>query len=133
MEFPKFILQKDWFLETELLGIKSKTLIYKSGQEFTANTDGQYHIIFGGWSENTPNVGGRMILDIEQMRLATDGPDDLLFKEIITNPVEIKISEISEDDEDIVRNWRIQLDVKTSKKKLKEIERMINEKVLPLI
>jgi hypothetical protein len=74
-----------------------------------------------------------MILDIEQMRLATDGPDELLFKEIITNPVEIKISEISEDDEDIVRNWRIQLDVKTSKKKLKEIERMINEKVLPLI
>jgi hypothetical protein len=132
MEFPKFILQKDWFLETELLGIKNKVLIYSTGQEIQSTPDGEYHLIWGGWTDQNPNVGGRMILSLEQMRSATDG-GELIFKEIETNPIEIKISEISEEDEDIVRSWRIQLDVKTTRKKLKEVERAINDRILPLL
>jgi hypothetical protein len=47
--------------------------------------------------------------------------------------IEIKVEEVSDDDEEIIKNWRIQLDVKTSRKKLKEIEKIINEKVKELL
>ena len=43
--------------------------------------------------------------------------------------IELKTSLIEQDEEDIVKRWRIQLDVKTSMKKLKEIESFIKENV----
>jgi hypothetical protein len=46
---------------------------------------------------------------------------------------EIIIEEIPEDDDILVRNWRIQLDVKTTKKKLKEVQRIIEEHVKPIL
>ena len=49
------------------------------------------------------------------------------------NEIEIIIEEIPDDDDILVRNWRIQLDVKTTRKKLKEIQKIIEEKVKPLI
>jgi hypothetical protein len=74
-----------------------------------------------------------MILDEGKMRLATDG-DGLLFEAIDESPdLEIIIEEVPDDDDILVRNWRIQLDVKTTRKKLKEIEKIINEKVKPLL
>lgn len=47
--------------------------------------------------------------------------------------VEIKTSLVDENEEDIVRNWRIQLDVKTSMRKLKEIEAFIKENVSSML
>ncbi len=47
--------------------------------------------------------------------------------------IEIKVEEVSDNDEEIIKNWRIQLDVKTSRKKLKEIEKIINEKVKEIL
>jgi hypothetical protein len=38
-----------------------------------------------------------------------------------------------DDDEEIIKNWRIQLDVKTSRRKLKEIEKIINQKVKEIL
>ena len=58
--------------------------------------------------------------------------DELLSKsEIFEKLPELKLDvrEITEDDENKVGNWRIQLDVKTSRKKLKEIEKFIRENV----
>jgi len=46
---------------------------------------------------------------------------------------EIIIEEIPEDDDILVRNWRIQLDVKTTRKKLKEVQRIIEEQVKPIL
>lgn len=31
MKNPKFILKKYWYLETNILGVKNKTLIFTSG------------------------------------------------------------------------------------------------------
>ena len=41
--------------------------------------------------------------------------------------IKLNIKEIHQDEEDKIGNWRIQLDVKTSRKKLKEIEKFIRE------
>ena len=133
MTFSNFKLKKDWYLETDILGIKNKTLIFTKNQLFSPNESGEYHIVYGGWTENTPNVGGRMILDESQMMSANDNGEILFEKVNQTVDITIKIDEISEEDENSIRNWRIQLDVKTSRKKLKEIERVINEKVIPIL
>ena len=47
--------------------------------------------------------------------------------------IELNIKEISTNEEDIVRNYRIQLDVKTSSKKLKEIEKVFKEVVSSIL
>ena len=133
MYFPKFRLKKDWYIEVDILGIKNKTLILTEGQVFEVESDNNYHIIYGGWSEKSTNVGGRMILDEEKMRLANDG-DELLFEAIDEKPdLELIIEEVPDDDDILVRNWRIQLDVKTTKSKLKEVQRIIEEHVRPIL
>ena len=58
---------------------------------------------------------------------------DILEEVIEDNDLEIIIEEIPEDDDILVRNWRIQLDVKTTRKKLKEIEKAVNEHIKPLL
>lgn len=58
--------------------------------------------------------------------------EDLLSKpELFEELLELKLDvrEITEDDDNKIGNWRIQLDVKTSRKKLKEIEKFIRENV----
>jgi hypothetical protein len=58
--------------------------------------------------------------------------DELLSKpELFECLVDIKlnVTQVSEDDENKIGNWRIQLDVKTSRKKLKEIEKFLKETV----
>ena len=62
----------------------------------------------------------------------TYSKDELLSKpEIFEELPELKLDvrEITEDDENKIGNWRIQLDVKTSRKKLKEIEKFLRETV----
>lgn len=124
MKSPKFILKKDWYLETNILGVKNKTLIFTEGQEFVADENGKYHIIYDG---------AKMILDEEEMRLANDN-GELLFNEIQEKEdLNLIIEEVPEDDDEQVKRWRIQLDVTTTRKKLKEIEKIVNEKVKEIL
>lgn len=133
MKTPKFILKEDWYLETDILGIKNKTLIFTKGQEFKSNTDGNYELTYGGWSENTPNVGGRMILSEDEMRNANN--EGVLLFDVIEwkEELEIIVEQIPDNDDELVRRWRIQLDVTTTRKKLKEIEQIVNEKVREIL
>lgn len=62
--------------------------------------------------------------------------EDLLAKPNYFKPIEeleLVINEINEDEEDKIGNWRIQLDVKTSKRKLKEIEKVVKEVISGLL
>jgi hypothetical protein len=129
MIFPKFTLKEDWFIETDFLGIKNKQLICTKDQVFESNEKGEYHIIYGGWSEENPKVGGRMILNEEQMKSSD------IFEKIPeeSDGFEIIIEEIPDDDDNLVRNWRIQLDVKTTRKKLKEVQQLIEEHIRPIL
>ena len=66
--------------------------------------------------------GGKMLLDEEEMRAANDN-GELLFDEVQEKEeLNIIIEEVPEDDDTQVKRWRIQLDVTTTRKKLKEIE-----------
>lgn len=60
---------------------------------------------------------------------------DILFKPETFERVELElnVSLIEEDEEDIIKNWRIQLDVKTSMKKLKEIEKVVKETISSML
>ena len=115
MYFPKFKLKKDFEVESEFGGVKTKQKIFEKGKEFTTS-DGKYIIYL-------PNEELEFTLD--QMRDSKkDG--DFLFEEV-KSEYDLIIEEISDDDENLVSNWRIQFDVKTTRKKLKEFERIFNE------
>ena len=131
--FPTFKLKKDWFIETDILGIKNKTLLFSEGYQFKPTETGEYHIIHGGWSEQTPNVGGRMILTIEEMRESKEVDDEPLFQEVVENELKMTINEISPEDEEVVKSWRIQLDIKTTQSKLKQIQKALEKEIKSII
>jgi|688.fasta_scaffold460717_2 hypothetical protein len=124
MNNPKFILNQDWTYETEFLGSKSIKTLYKKGEIFESNEDGKYQIIIP--------TGEITLIDLEGIRSIKIN-DNLIFDEESEEEFEIIIEEVLEDDENIVKNWRIQLDVKTTRKKLKEIEKIINKMVKPIL
>jgi hypothetical protein len=120
MEYPKFKLNKDWNIESDFAGIKNKILIFSEGHTFEANEEGLYII---EW------IGGKMSFTEDQMRLNKE----LFTPEEIRDDIEIHIEEVSEDDSILVRNWRIQLDVKTTRKKLKEVQQLIEKHIRPIL
>lgn len=126
MNFPKFKLKEDWYIETKLLNQVTKELIFEKGNLFETET-GIYDIVW---------PGGKMSLTEKMIRESKDGGGDFMFEEI---PVEIKeevrmtVEEIPDSEENAVKNWRIQLDVKTTRAKLREVEKIINEMVKPIL
>ena len=78
--------------------------------------------------------GGSIILDYQGIKEAKqDG--NILFEEVKENKpqLELVIQEVPDNDENLIGNWRIQLDVKTTRKKLKEIEKAFREVVSDII
>jgi hypothetical protein len=134
MNFPKFLLKNDWYVESKILNQVTKELLFEKGRIFESET-GIYDIICGGWSESN-KIGSRMQLTEKMMREAQDGDKGLMFEEI---PVEVKeeivmsVEEIPDSEENEIKNWRIQLDVKTTRSKLREVEKIINEMVKPIL
>jgi hypothetical protein len=126
MNFPKFLLKEDWYIETKLLSQVNKELVFEKGHVFESE-NGIYDIV---WS------GGKMSLTEKMMKEAQDEDKNSMFEEI---PVEVKeevkmtVEEIPDSEEYAVKNWRIQLDVKTTRAKLREVEKIINEMVKPIL
>jgi len=126
MNFPKFLLKEDWYIETKLLSQVTKELVFEKGHVFESE-NGIYDIV---WS------GGKMSLTEKMMKEAQDEDKNSMFEEI---PVEVKeevkmtVEEIPDSEEYAVKNWRIQLDVKTTRAKLREVEKIINEMVKPIL
>jgi hypothetical protein len=113
----KFKLKEDWTYETTFLGKTVSKILYKEGHIFESNSDGNYEVI--------QPTGEITLLTKEVM-------GDFTFLERLvekSNDYEIIIEEISDDDDNLIRNWRIQLDVKTTRKKLKEFEKNFRESV----
>ena len=60
--------------------------------------------------------------------------NEFIFDEVLeVKEFEILIEELPDDDDTLVQSWRIQLDVKTTKSKLKEVQRIIEEHVRPIL
>lgn len=130
---PDFKLKEDWFIQTDILGIKNRTLLFSSGHVFKPTEEGEYHIIHGGWTQENPNVGARMILSVDEMRSSKDDLGNPLFQELTNDSLKMNIEEINDGDEDLVKNWRIQLDVKTSMKKLKKIQVILEKEIKEIL
>jgi hypothetical protein len=126
MNFPKFTLKEDWYIETKLLNQVTKELVFEKDYIFESET-GIYDIV---WS------GGKMSLSEKMMREAEDENKNPMFDEIsveVKEEVKMTVEEIPDSEEYAVRNWRIQLDVKTTRAKLREVEKIINEMVKPIL
>lgn len=47
--------------------------------------------------------------------------------ELFTEELDVKISVLDDEDEDVIKNYRLQLDVKTSQRKVREIESFLRK------
>jgi hypothetical protein len=126
MNFPKFLLKEDWYIETKLLSQVNKELVFEKGHVFESE-NGIYDIV---WS------GGKMSLTEKMMRESEDENKNPMFEEIpleVKEEIKMTVEEIPDSEEYAVKNWRIQLDVKTTRAKLREVEKIINEMVKPIL
>jgi len=108
--FMKFRLIKDLITNTGFEEIK----LYDKGTIFTPNDEGNY--------EFTSPDG----------KIKIQSKEDLLDKNNLFEylpEIELKVKELEIEEDDIVKNYRIQLDIKTSFRKLKEIEKFLKENV----
>ncbi len=114
----KFKLKEDWIHESTFLGKKVSKKMYDKGHIFEP-VDETYEIIH--------HTGEIFKLTESEMKSFD------ILEEVKEEEFEIIIEEVPEDDDILVRNWRIQLDVKTTRKKLKEVQRIIEEQVKPIL
>jgi hypothetical protein len=113
----KYRLTNDWLVEDFFDKIK----IYDQGHVFEPNEDGKYEI--------KGSNGSFTMLTSSQMDEARDKDGNPMFERIEELPIEsFEIEEAPEEDM-VVKKWRIQLDVKTTKKKLENIQKMIQENI----
>jgi hypothetical protein len=123
---PKFILKEDMVIK--IPGMTKDIKLFDKGKIFESNENNEYVIEM---------MGGTQILTEDKMREAVDQDGNLLFDIVQEEPVEqdldIIVEEIPDDDDEQVKRWRIQLDVTTTRKKLKEIEKFVNENVKKLL
>ena len=118
-----FRLKKDWYIEDFF----DKTKIYEAGHIFYPDDDGKYTI------ENPIN-SGRTRLSFDHMLKSTDGEGgEEMFEPVDEKNVDLVIEEIADSEDDEIKSWRIQLDVTTSKKNLKKIEKLIRENIQKFI
>jgi hypothetical protein len=55
-------------------------------------------------------------------------PDMLKDKiELFTEELEVKVSVLDDEDEEVIKNYRLQLDVKTSRRKVRDIESFLRK------
>lgn len=110
----KFILKKDWKIKSDLFEDGVKT-IFKKGDIFEPNEEGNYLI-------KSP-IGSRK-LSVEEMKNSD--------KFEMVEGFDMEVSKIDSSMDEEVNNWRIQLDVKTTKSKLKEAQKLIEKYVYPI-
>ena len=116
-----FRLKKDWYIEDFF----DKTKIYEAGHIFRPDEEGKYTIV-------NPINSGKTTLSFDQMMKAAES-DEEMFEPVDEKNVDLVIEEIAESEDDEIKSWRIQLDVKTSKKNLKKIEKLIRENIQEFI
>lgn len=100
----KFKLKEDWYF--------GKNKILSKGDILEPNNEYKYEISY---------LGNSMILSLDDIE------ENPIFEKI--SEINLDIMEIPQDDEEKIGNWRIQLDVKTSRRKLKEIEKFIRNNI----
>lgn len=117
----KFKLKEDWYIDDFF----DKVKIYDAGHIFSPTEDGRY--MMKGINDT------EMYLRFDDMLNSKLPEGELRFETINEQEVELTIEEVPEDKDNEVKNWRIQLDVKTSLKNLKKIEVFIKENIQEML
>jgi len=113
----KVKLIQDLIIEVDFLETKYDKKIYDKGHIFEPNESGEYEYI----NEHGVKV---YIKEEDFLNLARNNKS---FEILDDNKHKISINEIDEQEENKISNWRLELDIKTTKKNLKEIEKSIKE------
>ena len=121
----RFRLKEDWYIEDFF----DKVKIYDAGHIFSPCKEGDME---GKYIIENPVSGGKTAMTFDQMLKATSG-DKELFETVDDQDIELVVEEVPEDKDNEVKNWRIQLDVKTSLKNLKKIEVFIKENIKEML
>ncbi len=100
----KFRLKDDWFF--------GKSKIMSKDEILSPNDDFKYEVEY---------LGSSMLLSMDDIE------SNPLFESFIELNIDIK--ELDIDESEKIKNWRIQLDIKTSFKKLKLIEQFLKENI----
>ena len=122
----KFRLKEDWYI----YNFFDKVKIYDKGEVFLPDDDGRYMM--------KDFDGKEMFLRFDDMLrvkgIGEDGlPGEPIFEVIDEQEIELLVEEVPEDKDNEIKNWRIQLDVKTSLKNLKKIEIFIKENIKEML
>ena len=122
----KFRLKEDWYI----YNFFDKVKIYDKGEVFLPDDDGRYMM--------KDFDGKEMFLMFDDMLsvkgIGEDGlPGEPIFEVIDEQEIELLVEEVPEDKDNEIKNWRIQLDVKTSLKNLKKIEIFIKENIKEML
>lgn len=110
----KFRLKNDWKIKSDLFEDGVKT-IFEKDHIFEPNESGNYLI--------TSPIGSRE-LSVEEMKKSD--------KFEMIKGYDMLVSKVDSSMDEEVNNWRIQLDVKTTKSKLKEAQKLIEKYVYPI-
>jgi hypothetical protein len=110
----KFRLRKDWKIKSDLFEDGVKT-IFEKGHIFEPDEEGNYLI--------TSPIGSRK-LSVGEMKKSD--------KFEMVESFDMNVSKVDSSMDEEVNNWRIQLDVKTTKSKLKEAQKLIEKYVYPI-
>lgn len=126
---PKFLLKEDMVIKIDVAGTKKEIRLFDKGKVFEANEKGEYIL---------ESMAGTSILTEDSMRTQTDPYTGEILFDVIEDKkpeqkLEFVIEEVPEDDDNQEKRWRIQLDVTTTRKKLKEIETFMNENIKKLL
>lgn len=121
----KFKLIEDWHVDDFFEKVK----IYESGHVFSPSVDGEFK---GKYIIENPINKGQMVMDFDQMLNAKSG-DEKMFEPIDEQDIQLVVEEVTEEKDLEIKSWRIQLDVKTSKRNLKKIESFIRENIGDLL
>jgi hypothetical protein len=122
----KFRLKEDWYV----YDFFDKVKIYDAGHVFCPSEDGRY--IMKGLNNTEMYLRFDDMLKVKG--IGNDGkPGDPIFEVINDQEIELIVEEVPEDKDNEIKNWRIQLDVKTSLKNLKKIEVFIKENIQEML
>lgn len=99
---------------------------------FKKNTIFKESSLKAGFIELKEKTGELNFIKIDDILSLKNTNGDNIFQ-IFNNNLNITKEEIDDDDDNHISNWRICLDVKTTRKKLKEVERLINLHIKPIL
>jgi len=122
----RFLLKEDMIIRLDVAGTMREVKLFDKGRVFEPNERGEYVL---------ESVAGQTILSLETMKTQINPDTNRLLFEMIEEEqkIDIIIEEVLDGDEEIEKKWRLQFDITTTRSKLREIEKFINDNIRRLL